>query len=264
MPLLAEDIAGGFPDYPSGAQERRAHLEDSNFWFVYRSQVINWCLEQFLPNTKKMLELGCGTGFVLASISRTFPNIRLFGADAYTSALHYARERVPGAEFAQLDAHRLPFTEEFDLVGAFDVLEHIDDDHRALVNMNKSVRRGGGIILTVPQHPFLWSVQDEQACHKRRYTRRELKSKLEAAGFHILFMTSFITLLLPSMLASRWIKTRPGKSKPKEIRCELELPRPLNKLFAFVCDLEFYYIKKNISLPIGGSLICCAIKRFPD
>ena len=70
------------------------------------------------------------------------------------------------------------FRNEFDVIGAFDVLEHIADDELVLSQMHQAVRKGGGIILTVPQHSFLWSEIDEYSRHVRRYSVSELKLKL--------------------------------------------------------------------------------------
>ena len=64
------------------------------------------------------------------------------------------------------------------MIGAFDVLEHIADDELVLSQMHQAVRKGGGIILTVPQHSFLWSEIDEYSRHVRRYSVSELKLKL--------------------------------------------------------------------------------------
>ena len=83
-----------------------------------------------------------------------------------------------------MDARRIPYEAEFDVIGAFDVIEHIYEDAAVLQQMHRAVRPGGGIIVTVPQHRFLWSKQDEFSCHFRRYTRGELMSKVSCARVH--------------------------------------------------------------------------------
>jgi SAM-dependent methyltransferase len=79
----------------------------------------------------------------------------------------FAAERVPGVELFQMDARRFPFLEEFDLIGAFDMLEHVKEDEEVLSQMYQATRKGGGILLTVPHHPFLWSASDYLARHER-------------------------------------------------------------------------------------------------
>ena len=77
----------------------------------------------------------------------------------------------------QLDARELPYEAAFDAVGAFDVIEHITEDERVLASMHRALKPGGVLIVTVPQHKWLWSWTDEQARHKRRYGRRELSTR---------------------------------------------------------------------------------------
>src|SRR4029077_3610296 len=138
------------------------------------------------------LEVGCGTGFVLTGVRRQFPSVQVAGTDIFTEGLAFARQRLPCVELFQMDARRIPFEAEFDVIGAFDVLEHIEEDEQALGELFRCCRPGGGIVITVPQHRFLWSAADEYAYHKRRYSRRELISKVRMAGFEILRVTSFV------------------------------------------------------------------------
>ena len=89
------------------------------------------------------------------------------------------------------------YAAEFDAIGAFDVLEHIVDDEMVLRETNKALKSGGGLLLTVPQHQFLWSAADESARHVRRYSSRDLREKVERAGFKVIRMTSFVSFCYP-------------------------------------------------------------------
>jgi len=237
-------------------------FDASNFWFMHRNQIIMLSLGNFFPKAINLLEIGCGTGLVLSGISKRFPEISLFGAEAYSNALKYSKKRVKNAEFAQMSVYRLPFLEEFHVVGAFDVLEHLDDDVIALKEIFKATKTCGGIILTVPQHPWLWTPLDNKAGHKRRYTRRELRSKVQMSGFEILSITSFVTMLFPLMLVSRWRKYLQKSDQPNDILKELNIPRKLNRLFVHICSWEAILIQNGFSLPFGGSLLCVARKKL--
>ena len=104
--------------------------------------------------------------------------------------------RVPQAELLQMDARAIPFVEHFDIIGMFDVLEHIEDDRGVLEQTHRALRPGGGLIITVPQHRFLWSRYDEHAHHVRRYAADEIAEKVTAAGFRIIMTTSFVRIVV--------------------------------------------------------------------
>jgi len=269
MPELREGIAYFAPelsvesdDFPPGAHEVLAGLEPGCFWFSSRNRLISMALERFFPSARTMFELGCGTGYVLEHLSSLHPEMRLTGGELYEAGLRVAKARVPDAELVQVDALRLPFKGEFDLVGTFDVLEHIEDDGLVLANIHQSLVPGGGLLLTVPQHAWLWTSWDEHSGHKRRYSRSELASKVKAAGFEIKWISSFLSLLLPLMLASRLRNLLPGADRPdKDPFSELRLPRRLNAVLEGICALERGLLLPGVSLPAGGSLICAAVKR---
>lgn len=124
----------------------------------------------------------------------------------FTSGLSIASARLPTANLIQVDARRVPYIDEFDAIGAFDVLEHINEDKLVLKQIYRALKLHGVMLLTVPQHPWLWSSVDEHACHVRRYTAEELHRKVVTAGFQILRTSSFVTAILPAMIISRLYK----------------------------------------------------------
>jgi len=107
-----------------------------------------------------------------------------------------------------MDARKIPFEEEFDVIGLFDVIEHIEEDDLVLSQVNSALKSNGVVIITVPQHMCLWSAADEYACHIRRYSKYEIEQKITNAGFEILRSTSFVTLLLPALFLSRMQKSQ--------------------------------------------------------
>jgi len=249
-------LQGGFkPEYFKELVE----IEAENFWFRVRNSIIVWALQRYLPKFKSFLEIGCGTGFVLAGINTSFPHARIVGSEIFSEGLNYAAKRVPSASFVQMDGRTIPYENEFDAIGIFDALEHIPEDDLVLKKIWQALKPGGGIIITVPQHNWLWSVADEHACHIRRYTATEIESKTRQAGFKILRSTSFVTLLLPAMLASRLRnRTRIENFDPLS---ELHMPKPLNRLLEGIMRIEHALIRMGISLPVGGSRLVVAIKE---
>lgn len=251
-PDLAESSDGFDAEYFAPL----ARLEAGHFWFRSRNRLLIWVLRRYFPHANSVLEIGCGTGFVLAGIQREFPDLLLSGSELFSEGLSHARKRLPGVTLLQMDARHIPFESEYDVIGAFDVLEHIEDDETVLVQMCRATKPGGGMILTVPQHRFLWSVVDEYSFHQRRYSRRELVAKVERAGLEIVRTTSFVSFLLPLMMLSR-VKRRKAEAD-FDPAAELEVNPILNVLLEGVLGVERALIRKGFSLPAGGSLLLVA------
>lgn len=243
------DVHAGFkPEYFA----RLAEIEESNFWFRARNKLIQWALRTYFPGAKTFFEVGCGTGFVLTGIHEKFPRMRLAGSEIFADGLAVAKARLPNVELYQMDARRIPFECEFDVVGVFDVLEHVIEDENVLAQMFNAARPGGGLLVTVPQHRFLWSASDQYAMHQRRYNRAELGIKVESAGFHVERITSFNSLLLPLMIWSRMRQKRDHDLQPWR---EFEISSTLNKALESVLNVERMAIRRGICFPAGGSLL---------
>ncbi len=259
FPAFAPELAQGAAGYDPAHFTELARLEADNFWFRARNRLIVWALGRFFPGARSMLEVGCGTGFVLAGIAKTRPQLQLTGSEAAAEGLAFAATRVPDATLVQMDALRIPFREEFDVVGAFDVIEHIEDDRAVLSELAAAIVPGGGLLITVPQHPRLWSEYDVRAGHVRRYRAAELRTRAAEAGFEIARMTSFVTLLLPLMFLSRLAQRAPkGRYDPA---AELRLAPWLNRTLEAALDVERALIRAGASLSVGGSLLLIGRKR---
>lgn len=253
-PELANANEGFEPEYFCGLAE----LESRSFWFRSRNRLIIWALQRYFPSATNFLEIGCGTGFVLSGIKKALPELILSGSEVFSEGLTFAARRLPGVELFQMDARRIPFVDEFDVVGAFDVIEHIKEDEQVLCQMYQATRKGGGIIITVPQHPFLWSQADDFARHVRRYRTRELTDKITRAGFAVVRQTSFVTLLLPMLTISR-VMTRRSR-KPYDPNREFRMLTPLDVALEKILDAERALIRAGVSFPMGGSLLLVARK----
>jgi SAM-dependent methyltransferase len=254
---FSPDLAHNNEGFNPELFEQLVQVEGQNFWFCARNELIFWVLGKYFPQSRSFLEIGCGTGFVLAGLRKAFPRLLIAGSEIYTEGLKFAASRVPDAFLFQTDARCIPYDSEFDVIGAFDVIEHIDEDEAVLKQMYKALQPNGGIVLTVPQHPFLWSKQDEFARHVRRYSRAELVDKVHRAGLEVTAVTSFVSLLLPLMMASRFLM----KDKmPTELTGEFKLGKHANRLLMYIMALERLIIKAGVSFPMGGSILLVARK----
>ena len=254
-PELAMSNVGEF--FKPEHYKELAALEDEHFWFQARNELILWGLTKYFSKLTRFAEIGCGTGFVLNAIGKKFPETELLGTELFIEGLDFALQRCKSTELVQLDARRLPYRDHFNVVGIFDVLEHIEDDAVVLNQLWKSLVPGGGLLITVPQHQWLWSAVDVAACHVRRYSAADLETKVKWAGFEIIRSTSFVSLLLPAMLMVRQTSNR----KKNDAKAELSINSHLNWMFRKIMEVEFRLIRLGIDFGIGGSRLLIARKK---
>jgi SAM-dependent methyltransferase len=234
-------------------------VEGSHWWFVGRRQIIESFLARIcssITGQPRILDVGCGTGANLEMLSR-------FGAaegiDISHEALSFCRERgLKNVRWGEVE--RIPFEDErFDLVTAFDVVEHLDDDVGGLKELYRVLRPGGRALLFVPAFMFLWGVQDDVSHHRRRYTLANLKQAAETAGFKVerssyANITFFAPILLGRLLM-RITGFRPQSENNINIGA---LNGMLGRLFATESK-----ILERMNLPFGVSAICVA-RREPN
>jgi SAM-dependent methyltransferase len=249
-------MAGG---YDEALFERLAEAEPRSFWYRARARLIVDTVRRFFPDARDVLEVGSGSGGVLLALHQALPSLRLVGAEPSAAGAALARERLPAEiEVVERDVHELGFEGDFDVVGAFDVLEHVERDQEALAALVRASRPGGGVIVLVPQHPRLWSEMDRVAQHVRRYRRRDLVDTAERVGLDVLYAGSFVSFLLPAMIVSR--AGRRLLRRRYDPVAELE-PGVLNAVFERVLDGERRLIARGVTLPIGASLMLVGRKR---
>jgi SAM-dependent methyltransferase len=241
--------------FPDESFDHLPAQEERSFWFRGRNRLIDWALRLYFPDARSFFELGCGTGVVLAALRASRPDLSLAGGEPFTGGLDVARSRLPDVPLYQLDGRRLPFEREFDVVGAFDVLEHVDEDEEVLAQMHQATRPGGGVLVSVPQHPWLWSAVDEYSFHRRRYTAKQLVERVERAGFRVVHKTSFVSLLLPAVALSR--RRERGK-ETYDPNTEYALPDAVERLFGAAMTAERKLIQLGVSFPAGSSLLVAA------
>lgn len=261
FPLLApqfDEMDEGFDleNFP-----RLAQVESQHFWFQSRNELIRWLIEQHAPRARRTLEIGCGTGFALKALREALPTGTIAGSELHSQGLLTARMRHGEAvELFQMDARKSYLADALDLVGAFDVLEHIPEDQDVLSEIARILKPGGTLVATVPQHMWMWSTADDVAFHQRRYRHGELAQKALKAGLQPIYTSSFVTLAFPLMIASRVIqKLRPKKLSPIELCAqEYQIPTTGNSILLSLCRLEHLLRRAGVPLPFGGSQVLVA------
>ncbi|MFA5401192.1 MAG: class I SAM-dependent methyltransferase [Dehalococcoidia bacterium] len=233
-------------------------MEQKHFWHVGRKEIILDVIRRSItcPEKIRMLEIGCGNGNVLEFLRQN--NINAEGCDLFLEGLKFCRQRSGSVPLYRIDVLALPFKAEYEAVGLFDVLEHIEDDVKALCEIHRALRPGGYLILTVPAYQSLWSRHDDTSHHIRRYSKKALMAKLEHSGFSVSRVTFFMFFLFPLLASIRLISRifNFDKNKNKGINGSLEYKTipVINDIFLALLRLEKYLIR-NMDLPFGVSLI---------
>lgn len=262
--MSAEQLQGG---YDARFAPLLAAAEDRHFWFVARNQVIAALVEGIEPALSsgyRVLEIGCGTGNTLRVLERLCPRGFVAGMDFQREGLTHARRRVR-CPLLQGDMRAVPFRSNvrFDVVGMFDVLEHLDDDRGALTAVRDLLRPDGVLLLTVPAAPELWSRFDVAAGHCRRYRAPDLASRLTSAGFTVEYLSPFMTALYPVAWLVRVARQRFGRTHdPFDATTdELRIVPGVNAVMRWALLREVRFVRHRRVLPFGSSLV--AVARAP-
>ena len=230
-------------------------LESSYWWYVARRLLAVELLRDEIKQqaSARILDVGCGTGANLSAFDRLG---QATGIDSSMDALHFCQTRGIKA-VAHSAIEELPFAHRtFGVVTALDVLEHTDDDLKALREIHRVCRVGGLFLATVPAYGFLWSEHDEALKHRRRYTAHELRNKLTITGFEVVRTSYFISTLFFPILALRiWQGLRKSSTHPRT--SVVVLPEWINATLVGLLSLERRLFQR-MNLPFGVSIVALA------
>ena len=236
--------------------QQMAELDERHWWYRARREIIADLIrrEARLPADAKILEIGCGTGHNLPMLSG-FGHVEGLELDEEARALSEKRlgRKVmssPLPELAGVD------DKHYDLIGAFDVIEHIDDDVAAIGSIAAKLKPGGRFIMTVPAHQWMWTAHDVANHHKRRYSKRGLKKLIEGSPLKLERLGYFNSLLFPIAVAERTASKLRGKDNGDVKLPPAALNSALEKVFA-----AERHLVGRLPLPPGLSLFAVASAR---
>ncbi|MBI2007269.1 MAG: class I SAM-dependent methyltransferase [Candidatus Blackburnbacteria bacterium] len=232
--------------------------EETHFFYVGNHKIILSLIRKYfggIPKNLKILDAGCGTGLLAKKLAK-FGDVGAI--DSSREAVRFSKKR--GVRVLLASVNKLPFKDNFfDLVVSVDVIYHkAVDDKGALGEFFRVLKPNGILILRVPANSWLGTLHDEHVHTRERYSKGELKNKLEDTDF-IIEKLSFVNLsLAPLALARRlWEEVARPERSASAIG---NPPRLLNNLLSFLLFLEARFLAIG-DLPLGIGLI--AVCRKP-
>lgn len=236
-------------------------LEEHHWWFQGRLMMTEGLLkEHILPafngRRPRLLDLGCGTGLFL---QRRQADCDAVGIDLYPAALAYCRSRDI-RQVARADAARLPLPDQsFDIVTAFDLIEHLADDQSLVDEIGRVLRPGGFLLATVPAHPLLWTGHDVSLHHHRRYRRRSFERLFQSTAWQTVRMTASFSLIFPPAGLIRLARHMAGNNAKPHSDTK-PTPEWLNRLLIGLHRAEATWLRRH-NMPVGISLMTIRRKR---
>lgn len=257
--IIEENVESAF--HPEMCAEL-SPIEKQHFWHTGRKEIIYALLKKLFKKSlikKKMIEIGCGNGTIIQHLRNN--GIRIEGGDVSLYGLQRCKQQV-NAPLYHINALQTPFPDNsYDIIGLFDVLEHIEEDQKLLKEMYRICKKDGILFITVPAFQFLWSYFDIYSKHKRRYSKENLIKKVTDAGFKIKKISFYMFFLfLPYLLIRKMPALfkidAPCKRPPMK---EVSPPRWINTIFLSIFRIEKKLLP-SINLPFGSSLLCLSKK----
>jgi len=222
--------------------------QKNNWWFKARKNIVKNTLSKEIPKKKnKILEIGCGYG-IMTELLQEYGQID--GIDSNKECYAYLHKNLNG-HFINANFMTYRINQKYDIIALFDVLEHIENDKKAITKISNLLENRGKLILTVPAYMFLWSNHDLINDHYRRYTKTELKNLILKNKFKIKKISYFNTFLFPiAFLDKMTCKKKTKGLNPGEI---------INSVLYFIFDIESK-ILPHINFPFGVSILVIAEK----
>ena len=231
-----------------GQQGSSSIEQPTYWWYRARTDLLRAALGDYLGTPDRVLDVGSADGPSVGWMSGR----QRFAIDLDPRGLR------PGTGVCA-SALALPFADEsFDVVGAFDVIEHCEPEGQAVDELARVLRPGGRLLASVPAYAWAWSDHDVRAGHYRRYTRPRIVRAVEAAGFEVLRASYGFTSVFPMFAAER-VARRVRGAKPLESGGLMRLPVPVESALLRLSKVDAWLLRRQ-DLPFGSSVFVAAEK----
>jgi SAM-dependent methyltransferase len=235
------------------AQPGSSSLRQQGYWWHRaRTDLLEAVMAPHLGTPRRTLDVG----------SADAPSVGwMRGGQQHVNLDLFPDGLVPG-EGVCGSATQLPFADEtFDVVSAFDVVEHCEDDRLAVAELARVLTPGGRMLLSVPAYQWAWTDHDVQAGHHRRYTRPRLVRLVEGSGMQVLRATYAFSGVFPLFVAER-ARRRLGHGSGSTPEGDSRLPEVsprVDRTLMGLCRLDARMLRRH-DLPFGSSVFLAAVK----
>ena len=248
--------------YPEKGNEDCFILEDNSFWFKHRNDCIIEAVQKY-AGKRVFFDIGGGNGFVSRGLAES--GIETVLVEPGISGCLNARKRglqnivCSTLQNASFKIGSIP------AIGLFDVVEHIEDDRDFLTSIRTFLMDDGLVFMTVPAYQSLWSDEDDDAGHFRRYSLTEIENRLIQTGFKIEYSTYIFSILPLPVFLLRSLPSRLGLYKNVDDMSARKAEHEgktgvVDKVLKRIWSLELNKIRVGGKIPAGGSCFIVARK----
>ncbi|MBM4359823.1 MAG: class I SAM-dependent methyltransferase [Deltaproteobacteria bacterium] len=240
----------------------QAGLEDHyEQWFAniasdFRATNLNRLVLELIP-PGRVLDLGCGNGALSADLHRAGREVTSQDVSERMVAMtrrHLEHQGLAASRVRLGTVEEIPERAGFDAVVALDVIEHIEDDRRAVECLRDALKPGGTLVLSVPALQWLYGPKDVEVGHFRRYDREGLLALLDRAGFAVDGCRYWNTLgILPV-----WLSNLRGKRLDESVRYSSS---PGKRALNTALGAWFRHVENSLRPPLGMTLLVHARPR---
>ncbi|OYQ38526.1 methyltransferase domain-containing protein [Flavobacterium aurantiibacter] len=248
--------------YPKEGNMNCYEIEKDSFWFQHRNNCILETV-RFYSEHETFFDIGGGNGYVAKGLEDN--NIKTVLVEPGLEGALNAKKRGLSNIICSTFEDAGIKVNSCKSIGLFDVVEHIADDQQFLMSVYSNLAVNGFVYITVPAYNFLWSKEDADAGHYRRYTKRQICRVLEDSGFKIQYATYIFSILplpvfffrtIPSFF---WLK-RNSSDLSKHKQEHSQRKGLIALILNFIWNKEISYIKQKKKIPFGGSCLVVAKK----
>lgn len=259
--------------YDSAGHDVLFRMQRDHFWYRGRHRFLldavhRWALPRFPKETQpSVVDFGGGCGGWVKYLSdrNPWPGSEVCLTDSSVEALRMAKPLLPeGTKLFQTDLMNLQWQERWDIIFLLDVLEHLPEPEKALMEIKKSLKPGGLLFITVPALQVFWSIVDEFGHHQKRYHVNDFEPLAKSTGMELLDARYFMFFLSPLVYLSRVTKKKipiHDSELQEFIRKHHQVPpKMINEILArfFCAETPIGHFMK---FPWGSSAICVLLNE---